>query len=163
MSISSRTAKHCHSALKTLLDNLSSSQYEEDLDHFTTSLSSTSKRPASSNPHLDQGENENEQLSKRQRLQNTKQDANDSRLHDGTRVGIEDVAGLNNFESNPNFSNYSDSAMQFWDVPYASNFTGNEHPAYTNDMFSQLSFENLLQYDDSFGTGLWNSNQYPEI
>lgn len=160
MSGSSKTANHCHSALKTLLDDLSSSQYGEDLNQFTTSLISSKKRHFGSDGDTVQDE-DGSTTSKRQRFENTETESTNLQSQDRNQNPTEDTGGRSSFEPNLNFSSYMDSAPQFWDSPYASIHASSDQQAFTNDIFGRLSYENLLQYDEGFGTEFWESNPFP--
>ncbi|KAH7409646.1 Zn(II)2Cys6 transcription factor [Cadophora sp. MPI-SDFR-AT-0126] len=183
MSGSISTAKHCHSALKTLLDDLSSSHYGENLDNFTTSLSSSKKRTHSvsatrdsnQDPRRSRLENNN---SKRQRSSNLREGTAQIRVLGDDCNAAESVPEQDGFDLTHTPLNYAatvlqpgnyatggsgvDNTAQFWIQQSGVNFNTSGQPAaYAQDIFSRLSCENLLQFDESFQAGFWNNNDFP--
>ena len=170
MSGASQTAKHCHSALETLLGDLSSSHYEQNLDDFTTSLSASRKRAflPSRDAHRTEEEVDNP---KRQRSDNV----TGNQILDSDPSIAENRSNTNARPSNQTLSDNSttendasenygiNSTAPFWMQQSGLNFgSGDQMAAYSHDIFGGLSCENLFQYDGDFEADFWNDNFFSE-
>lgn len=176
---SSKTAKYCYSALKSLVDDLSSSHYGENLDNSTNSRSSK-KRTRSVSATRDSVQNPNrpstaDGASKRQGLGYGGEDSasNQSRHNVGNPTeGISERDRDYPVSSNLNYAattlqsdQYDNSGENnvtpFWiqqsgPVPNA----GVQPATYEQDIFGQLSCENLFQSDEVLPSGFWNMNNF---
>ncbi|KAG4434752.1 hypothetical protein IFR05_009778 [Cadophora sp. M221] len=163
MSGKSATAKHCHSALKALLDDLSSSHYSEGLSNFATVMQTSCRGTYPIGTQLLPVEGQartsvDSHISKRQRTSSTsaEQSLGFQAQNGESGAGAE---ATNRYASEGDSIN--NSAPLWFDQPGSDFNNIDPAAAYAQDILGSLSCETLVQYDESLENDFWMGDSFP--
>lgn len=148
-------AKHCHSALSLLLNDLST-QFNGAPSSLTTNSSNKRTFSTIADRHPREYHPTLENVSKRQRSDSTREENNVS-VNDRGVFGISD-----NDDSVVDFTTSFNMALQGYNDGVHPPWTQDQDlygtRAYAHDIFGRVSCENLFQ-DEGYQNGFWNGYQ----